>query len=240
MLGTVSSIALMGAAAAADFRVPTKAPVLPPATWAGAYIGLNVGAAWHRWSFNDVDNQLFLPVLSNNVFWSENRAALTIGGQIGYNWQSGNIVYGLESDLNWVDGTQSTTIPLTVLPGAFATASTRLDWLATFRGRVGVTFSPTLLYVTGGLAVAHVRDFYTATFFPGGTEVESNKTRATWVAGVGAEHMLSQDWSVKVEALAIGQTISSTANQRFNNTYRSEFKHSAATFRLGVNRKLPF
>jgi outer membrane immunogenic protein len=246
-LGTVSSIALAGSAAAADLRMPVKAPVVPPPTWAGAYVGLNAGAAWHRWSFNDVDDQLFLlnnaGVNANNVFWSDRRAAFTFGGQIGYNWQVGNGVFGVEGDINWVGARSSLSFTTNnPVPGTVVTAETKLDWFATIRGRLGVTFSPTLIYVTGGVAFVHFRDFYTSSFIQlqaPGTDVVNDRTRATWVAGVGAEHRVSPDWSVKVEALAMGQTVSNTVNQRFGETYRSEFKHSLALLRLGVNRKFP-
>ena len=245
LLSTVSSIALMGVAAAADLRLPTKAPIAPPPIWAGTYVGLNAGVAWHHWAFNDLDNQLFLlaapaPSPVNNEFWSGNRAAFTIGGQVGHNWESGKFVYGVEADLNYVDARSDLSFvhPRFPILGVI-TGSTRLDWLATLRGRLGIALSPTLIYVTGGLAVAHVRDFYTFTPFPPGTEVVNDKTLVGYAVGGGGEHKLSPEWSVKVEGMYVGLEKSNVVKQRFNNTYRSEFKHSAATLRIGVNRKLP-
>src|SRR5262245_970733 len=163
LLGTVSCLALASAAVAAD--MPVKAPrIAAIPTWAGSYIGVNAGVAWHRWSFNDVDDQLFiLPTQqnSNNVFWRDDRAAFTAGGQVGYNWQSGNVVYGLEADLNWVNGKSSFSFPDPTNLSETITASTKLEWLATIRGRLGITISPpTLLYATGGVAFAGVKDTY--------------------------------------------------------------------------------
>jgi outer membrane immunogenic protein len=248
LLSTASSIALMGAAAAADLRMPVKAPVVPPPspTWTGAYIGLNAGVAWHRWRFIDVDNaaglipNTGLGTLVNNEFWSDRQAAFMLGGQIGYNWQSGNIVYGFEGDLNWIDANRDAIFRRPNSATDFTTASTKLDWIGTLRGRLGVTFSPTMVYLTGGLAVVHTKDFISINFFGNpATNVASGRTRATWVAGVGAEHRLSPDWSVKLEALAVGQSAETVAFPQFGNTYRSEFKHSLALLRLGVNRRLP-
>ena len=245
LLGTVSSVALMGAAAAADLRMPVKAPVVPPLTWAGPYIGLNAGVAWHRSRFIDFENGLGLipgvglgsPV--NNEFWSGTQTAFTVGGQIGYNWQFGNIVYGVEADLNWVDAKRSATFARPNDPEHVSTASTRLDWMGTLRGRLGVTLSQTLVYLTGGVAFGRPKDFVIANFGPFRTSAASDKTRATWVGGVGAEHRISPDWSVKLEALAIGQITENVTILQGTTPYRSEFKHAAALLRLGVNRKLP-
>src|SRR5947207_335036 len=104
-LATVSGVALATAASAAD--LPARAPIYkaPPAvveawSWAGPYIGINAGVAWNRTKFEELgdsstppESDFFRP---GSSFWSPNKAGFTIGGQVGYNWQSGNIVYGLE------------------------------------------------------------------------------------------------------------------------------------------------
>src|SRR5262245_45783456 len=207
LLGTVSSLALAGAAVAAD--MPVKAPrVAPIPTWAGPYMGVNAGVAWHRWSFNDVDDQLLiLPNQrqnSNNVFWRDDRAAFTAGGQVGYNWQSGNVVYGFEADLNWVDGKSSFSFPDPTRLSETITASTKLEWLATIRGRLGITVSPpTLLYATGGVAFGGVKDAYgNSKVIPGPTA--NDETLVGFAVGGGIEHQLSPNWSAKIEGLYLG------------------------------------
>jgi outer membrane immunogenic protein len=241
LLSSVSSLAFAGTVAAADMRMPVKAPppVVVVSTWAGPYIGVNAGVAWHRWKFTDVTNQLgFLPVVTNAVvnhtYWSDTEAALTAGGQIGYNWQSGRIVFGVEGDINWVNARDSVT--LTSIAGPVV-ASTKFDWFATIRGRIGVTMSPTMVYVTGGAAIVHYRDKVSATFFAVAPDIVSNSTKVTWVAGGGVEHRLSSDWSVKAEGLVIGRTTEDVSNVRSGETYRSQFRHSAVIARIGVNRR---
>jgi outer membrane immunogenic protein len=241
LLGTVSCLALASAAVAAD--MPMKAPpVAAIPTWAGPYIGVNAGVAWHRWSFNDVDDQLFiLPTgkNSNNVFWRDDRAAFTAGGQVGYNWQSGNVVYGLEADLNWVNGKSSFSFPDPNNSSELITASTKLEWLATIRGRLGITVSPpTLLYATGGVAFGGVKDVYgKSNVIASVGPAVNDKTLVGFAVGGGIEHQLSPNWSAKIEGLYLGFEKSNVSRFFSNNTYRSEFKHSAVLARIGLNRR---
>src|SRR5690606_9214241 len=81
------------------------------------------------------------------------------GAQLGYNFQAGNFVFGIEADIS------GTGIKGTVTdPDAGYRVTSRLDWLATVRGRVGMAFDRVFLYGTGGLAVGRVKatldDFY--------------------------------------------------------------------------------
>ena len=115
--------------AAADDRGggPDYYGVPYPLSWHGPYAGVHLG-------FGDGDG-------------------VVGGGQIGYNWQSGRIVYGIEADfaLSSMEDEASGCIP-----GAgcvFAGAS--LDWLATVRGRVGYLIEPRILaYATAGFGIA--------------------------------------------------------------------------------------
>jgi len=173
LLATASSVALIGSAAA-------QPPAPPVMSWAGPYVGLNLGVARNQAKFSDLGNpgagqNYAFPAGASDPFWSPSQAGFTVGGQAGYNWQTGNIVYGIEGDLNWVDGKADTAFaPPFVVPAV--TATTNLDWMATVRGRLGVAFSQFLLYGTGGVAFAHFSDAYGFTF-AGGNAFNSNSTR---------------------------------------------------------------
>ena len=86
------------------------------------------------------------------------------GGQIGYNIQRGNIVFGLEADFEGADinGSKTANGTYTDPAGNQYAASlglkTTLDWFGTLRGRVGYTFDRALVYGTGGFAYGHVKD----------------------------------------------------------------------------------
>jgi outer membrane immunogenic protein len=240
LLVTVSSLALTGIASAADLpaRMPVKAP--PPAmivqSWAGPYIGVNGGAVWHRLK-TDTTLDGFGPWDSATV----KGTGATFGGQIGYNWQSQNFVYGLEADLNWV-GVKDSHQQLGGFGGGFPVVhTTNLSWLATVRARGGTVFGPNLLYVTGGLAVGNVKNTWS---FPppvtcgGGVcpEAIRRDTRFGWTAGGGIERFISQNVTAKAEVLYVDLGRKSL-NGAITTDYTSRFKNTAVVGRLGVNLK---
>jgi outer membrane immunogenic protein len=104
--------------------------------------------------------------------------------------------------------------PGTVLTSA-ASASSRLDYIGTVRGRLGWLVTPTLLlYGTGGLAFGGVSanlayaqwnnstDFYPDnTFGPAFGSANFSNTQVGWTAGGGLEWMFLPNWSAKVEYL---------------------------------------
>ena len=158
LLATASSaaaVAAAGGAQAADMPLKARPMPAPAASWAGWYIGLNAGANWQRSadSFGYAGGDLG----PTNV--NTRSTGFIGGGQIGYNWQNGNFVYGLEGDISGLAGHTSTFIPT---PGSTGKAiSNKITWLSTFRARAGLVVGPnTLAYVTGGLAVGGVKDSF--------------------------------------------------------------------------------
>ena len=117
------------------------------------------------------------------------------GGQIGYNWQRGTIVFGVEADasLAAIDGS-------TACPNPAFTCGHDVNWMATIRGRVGTTvFNPmTLLYATAGWGWVDVD--YSASPFVGGGNF--SKTHSGAVVGGGIEHAVTANTTVKLEYMA--------------------------------------
>src|ERR1700733_4180217 len=169
------ALATFAVAPAFAADMPVKAPPKPVATgysWAGWYIGLNAGGIWGS-STDAVDpSGCFVAAVApcgapptNNPLRSDtgslNRAGFIGGAQAGVNWQTDKWVYGLETDFQGtsLNSTDAVNRPVAApLVGNFIhSVNEKLDWLGTFRGRLGVTVSPTwLLYATGGLAYGHV------------------------------------------------------------------------------------
>jgi outer membrane immunogenic protein len=240
LLATVSSLALASSASAADLpaRMPVKAP--PPATivqsWAGPYIGVNGGAVWHRLKTDTFDPDLFDSATLTGV-------GATFGGQVGYNWQSQNFLFGLEADANWV-GAKDSHQQLGGFGLGFPVIHTaKLSWLATVRARAGVTFGPNLLFVTGGLAVGGVKNEWA--FAPGivctsnpGCLHANHDTRVGWTVGGGFERFITSNLTVKAEALYVDLGRDSiTVTDAPAAVYTSRFKNTAVVGRLGVNLK---
>jgi outer membrane immunogenic protein len=173
-------------ARAAD--MPTKAPPVPyvdlPFSWTGFYIGINGGYGFGHSSWSD-------PLVGTDSGRFHTNGAL-LGGQLGYNWQMGNVVLGLETDADWANLTGSGTGGVCIADGGGA-CQTRQDWLGTTRARIGYAFGRWLPYVTGGAAYGDIKADQT-----NGT---STATRFGWTAGGGVEYSLDRNWSAKVEYL---------------------------------------
>jgi outer membrane immunogenic protein len=142
------------------------APAMLPFNWGGWYAGLNLGGG-----VSDVSGVVF-------------------GGQVGYNWQAGNWVFGVETDLQY-SGQDDT-----FLAAGGTSVSNELDWFGTFRGRIGWTvWDRWLPYFTGGLAYGG------RTISIGG--VKADDTAIGWAIGVGIDYAITPNWSARLEYLHI-------------------------------------
>jgi len=173
LLTTTALIALgMAPARAADMaaRPYTKAPAAAIAinNWTGFYIGAMGGYAQQN---------------SSNVGLLGEMSGGFAGGTLGYNWQSGPLVLGIEADAAWADVGAS-------LDGVI---SSRIRDMGTVRGRVGYAFDQVLIYGTGGYAWADNRLTILA--------VPDSKVHSGWTVGAGVEVMFAPKWSVKTEYL---------------------------------------
>jgi outer membrane immunogenic protein len=157
LLSSAACIAVISTASAADLRPIMKAPpppAPPPFSWAGFYIGANVGGKWVVNSNERIDaaGDTF------GLFNDNNISSVMGGGQLGYNWQFGRWVIGIEGDVDGQD------LQRTVTAGAFTrffvpgdNFTFQSDWQASLRGRVGYAFDRVLIYATGGAAWTQVK-----------------------------------------------------------------------------------
>ena len=136
VLRAVASIAAVWAvsAQAADLSYGSRGPYtvnqpLNAYSWAGPYLGGNLGYAW-----GSVDNNPTKP------------SGFAGGVQGGYNWQNGPWVFGVEGDI------EATGAEDTFAPWKFSN-----PWFGTVRGRAGYALSNILFYGTGGLAFGELR-----------------------------------------------------------------------------------
>jgi outer membrane immunogenic protein len=187
-----------GAAAASDLPrvagrpapdMPTKAApyIAPSYDWTGLYVGAHAGGAWSNATLTDQSGVTFAPPGTGlNVGGSGWHG----GAQFGYNTQFGGWVFGIEGDLSYTDVRGTTTSPL----GADVT--TRLNWLGTVTGRLGIAWDRTLLYAKAGAAFGETS--FSARV-PLVVDFQGKDTRAGWTVGAGAEYALGDNLSVKAE-----------------------------------------
>jgi outer membrane immunogenic protein len=183
VFASVSLLAIAAASAASAADLPrrtemvTKAPsyIAQVYNWTGPYLGINAGAGWSRSSFG-------APFAGD----SRSSGAL-VGLTLGSNWQAGQLVYGIEGDIDWTNFRGSATC-------GGVTCDVRNSWLGTVRGRLGFAADRFMPYVTGGLAVGDIRT-NVAGFGSG------SSTKAGWTLGGGVEFALAAPWTAKVEYL---------------------------------------
>ena len=200
----VSAVVLgAGAANAADLpaRMVTKAPMAPPVelfSWTGFYIGANLGFGSARTS-SDISSNIII------TDTSQTQNGVVGGGQVGYNWQSGPWVFGVELD---GQGTSQDATWNGTIGGTAVSQQTSLPWFMTARGRIGYAIAPTwMVYVTGGGAWGEIKSTVTAT---GPGTATWDTTRGGWVLGAGIEGAINRQWSWKVEYLHIDLGSSNT------------------------------
>jgi outer membrane immunogenic protein len=209
-------------ALAADLPVkarPAPPPIVEVMNWSGFYVGLNGG---YSWGHSSRSLNFFNPLNGVNILSATGTGrdinGGVFGGQIGYNWQAANWVFGIEADAQWTGQKGSTTAfcpvagcALTAVAalGSAATLTDKLDWFGTIRGRVGFTVTPNvLLYATGGGAWGEVKtdlgvSAFTAAGVPVAALASTSTDRFGWTIGGGVESMFAGNWSAKIEYLYV-------------------------------------
>jgi len=230
LLATVGGVASISGAQAADLPMKAAPMYVPAATWTGFYAGLHLGGNWQHVKADYADP-------TEGAIGKAYGGGVIGGAQVGYNWQTGNTVWGLEATISGLSG--KSLVDAVENPGKGHSIESKIEWLATFRGRAGWLMNPdTLLYVTGGLAVGGVKNSADPDGFltnpPAGTKSVS-KTKTGWVFGGGMEHKLNRNWSVALEGLYVdlGKT-TGTSPDGSNSTI---FKNTAVIGQLKVNYK---
>ncbi len=267
-LGLIALSAVQASAAdiAMKARPPARAMVVA-SNWTGCYIGGNAGGGWARdsvtWTGVTEGATAFAAgaatVIPGAANATSNGSGFVGGGQIGCNYQTGALVFGLEADAQYTGLKGSRTAvslgntnggPATIVPGNVS-ESFDAKWLSTFRGRAGFASGPVLFYATGGLAVANV-SFADQICFPTAAvpicnTASSNNSRLGWTAGGGIEWMFAANWTVKGEYLyadlgttsstSIATVIGGTAQPLPNATITHNHRLTESIGRLGLNYK---
>ncbi len=196
--------AMITQAKAADLpSLSAPAIFIPPApifSWTGPYFGAQVGYAWGE----EKENIFNTLGVNSSTIGTINAGGIKGGVHAGYDWQTGPLVLGAEGDIDGSSYTGSTYGPFfhTVVFGApgvvNGSASTAIPVQAALLERVGMTIGNALVYSTGGLAVADIRDSFSApAFFAGGPVADTyERVRAGWTVGGGIDYAIASNWLV--------------------------------------------
>ena len=236
LLSSAALAVMTAASVAAD--LPARAPAMAPApmyaapifTWSGFYVGLNAGAGFRSGNngrsdtvFDDpagsVDPLLIAGINSDLALVGRrggDDTGFTGGAQIGYNWQFGALVFGVEADINYLDrGDSDRGYTILNLAGTgndltVAGNGSGSDYFGTLRGRIGYAYDRTMIYATGGLAYSDGGNRRGGAIVTdpgaGGAILATYNARGSskdwgYAVGVGVEHAFTNNWSAKLEYL---------------------------------------
>ena len=198
VLGAAGAAAMIASASATDLYSPAEpvpvrgAPYIyaPLENWAGFYVGLNGG-----YSFFD---PRFVERAGVNAFWGQPGDRFKTdayngfgGGQVGYNFQNGRLVYGLEGIFDGIGADNSVRSPR--IPGDYF--RTQISEFGAITGRLGYAFGGTLVYTKVGYAIADMtlRGRNGPTFF------SSDDTLSGFVVGGGVEFQIAPRWVLGID-----------------------------------------
>ncbi len=199
-----------------SWKDPVYAPI---SSWTGFYAGGHMGAALG--DLNVVDRDNFGKTFQNDP------SDIFIGGQIGYNLQTSNLVLGIEADFGQIAFNN-----VTIEPGSRDTIKSSIDrsLYGDVTARLGYAFSRSLLYAKGGFA-----------FYDGDIKITDANSKGDgktdsltgWTLGGGVEHKFAPNWSVKAEYqyfdFGSEELRTTPDNHRFTNEL------TAHTAKIGVN-----
>ncbi|HEY1152963.1 MAG TPA: outer membrane protein [Pseudolabrys sp.] len=221
---------LLSTAAATAADLPRKAPMQPvaaavPFTWTGVYVGGHIGYGWANSRWTDLTSGESVSVRNNGVLG---------GGQIGFNYQIGSWVLGLEADYtaSGIKGASSVVIDPT--DGDRSTLNPHLRWTSLVTGRLGYAFDRYLAYVKGGIAFGDIR--YSFSNLTTGQSGSNTIRRTGWTLGGGVEAALDRNWSLRLEYDYVQFGSKTTALPDEDGGIQPvNSRHQSHQLRLGVN-----
>jgi outer membrane immunogenic protein len=218
-------------AIAADMpaRMPVKAaPVEPIWNWAGFYVGGHFG---YGWAFPEITEDTTGARVGN----PPRPRGILGGAQLGYNWQAGRWVYGIEGDFTWSDVKGRSTCST---PAGLQTCQGLPDQYSTITGRVGYAADRMLYYVKGGGAWMgeKFKELDISTGVCAGTPCTGSNATWGWTIGAGAEYAIDPHWSARLEYDYLDFPKNEAVHT--SNGTSSNFFHLTRTFsliKLGLN-----
>jgi outer membrane immunogenic protein len=201
VLAATALLATAIAARGADLPERQIQPYAPPCfNWSGFYIGANIGGAWGQRSWTDS---------AFGINFNSGKTGLIGGGQLGANFQTGNIVFGAEwdFDFNGVNGNNDDTSVFVPAVGSNIVVTSSSRWISTFAPRFGVALDRVLIYGKVGGGWAGTNGFAITNLATGASIAGGNNVATGWLVGGGIEWSFGafiNGWTVRLEYARLG------------------------------------
>lgn len=193
LLGATALVAIITGTPARSADLPAiKVPFVAPVwNWTGFYFGGHIGAgsAFKQW---DDPTNAFVPVTGFPFTGKSDIGGSIGGGQIGFNYQNGAVVWGVEADASFADIEGDARCATAIF-----LCNAQITSLGTITGRLGFSWDHLLFYGKFGGAWAHEK--YRANSFFFLDDFQATDTRWGWAIGAGLEYAFTSGLSVKVE-----------------------------------------
>jgi outer membrane immunogenic protein len=235
---------LVVAAGAADISAPVTGATAP--SWGGAYVGVFAGYGSGRADATapfDANTGFFYNF--TGVPYRADVDGFFGGGTLGFNWQSGALVFGLEGELGYLGLKGSVIDPNGISFGTPDTVTRfKSDLYGAVYGRLGVAHGNALVYGKGGVAFfkAEASTIDPCVAPPAGCgtgmlTMTGSKTLAGWSAGGGIEWMFGPQWSAKAEYayFDFGNIDTGGPSNAPGEFYRQSIDVTAHTVKAGIN-----
>jgi outer membrane immunogenic protein len=263
LIAAFTSVSWADGMPAARRAAPAPAPVVEDrcgyGRWTGFYVGGNIGWSWQNHEFHDRDGLFDTPDwavkykdLNQNFHRRHDNddTSFTGGVQAGYNFQCKGVVFGFETDINWLghgdDDNHFINGPRYMYGlGKWVGAQQfRHDndnnYVGTIRGRIGWTDNRVLVYATAGAAYGNPSHSFRGVDFWGFHHNFEDDVQWGWTAGGGVEFLAWSNWTFKIEALWIDWDQGEANSRRpgfctFCGTYYEKW-HDAKNFRFDLDQ----
>jgi outer membrane immunogenic protein len=228
-------------------------PGPPMMNWTGFYVGAHLGGSFG--GDDEIKTTGQVAANQNNVNGGARPARVSLdkdsvigGGQIGYNVQTGGIVFGVEADISATGQDEQVRVVTTALNGVDRLAndfSSSLNYFGTVRGRLGVAVDRTLFFATAGLAYGEVESSVNMFGPAGQLQFSGSKSDVLtgYVVGGGIEHAFTSNLILKAEYLYYDlgdQTVAANVipgSGGGGTGYISRFENDGHIVRAGLNYK---
>lgn len=235
--------------------------------WQGPYAGIFLGGGYgnnhlssNAGSVSDTSfftTPVDITAVNQAGTWTQNPNSLIGGFQAGHDWTCKGLLYGVVLDYSWLPLSASKVTTGTYPDSGDSytvTTSLRTNWLFTLRGRIGyqtMMYLPSLLYITGGMALTQLKvsnHFTDQSAFAGSGGSSLSKNQIGWTEGVGVEVGVWRHLSMNLEYLYMSVP-SVTTNANIENTeggfgiptgsmgstFSTKANFHANLFKLGLN-----
>jgi outer membrane immunogenic protein len=215
-------LALASPALAAD--LPLKAPSATASVydWTGVYVGAFGGGGYGNHNVNNATGSA-VPFADFSANYSSTGGVA--GGDIGYQWQSGSLVVGVEGDLAWtgIKGNDSVQFNNGNFPGVGAVDADNLRWTGALIVKAGYAVDRWMLYFDGGYAFGSIQHTNTPLVGP----VDTFNVSANGLTGGGGI------------AYAVTNNVIAKFDYRYN-SFNGYNRPGNAVTGLTVNGQLPY